>query len=56
MPKYTVHGSMWVSMDIEAEDESEAREIYSDKANDYEEVIAEAHTFAYRGIDSVEED
>lgn len=55
MPKYTVHGSVWMSMDIEADSEEEALEIYGDKANDYDEVIADSHTFAYRGTDSVEE-
>lgn len=54
MPKYTVHGSCWVSIDVEAEDEHEALWLYSELTNDLETCMSEAHTIAYRDTDSAE--
>ena len=54
MPKFTVHGSCWVSIDVEAEDEQEALWLYSEVANDFDSLISEAHTIAYRDTDSAE--
>jgi len=55
MPKFTIHGSVWVSIDVEADSQEEAEEMYQKSTNDYDSVIADMHTVAYRGIDSVEE-
>jgi len=54
MPKFTVHGSCWVSIDVEAENENEALWLYSEVANDFDSLISEAHTIAYRDTDSAE--
>ena len=55
MPKYTVNGSVWVSCDFEADSEEEAREMYQESANDYEQLLSDMHTVFYRDISSVEE-
>jgi hypothetical protein len=55
MPKFTVHGSVWVSCDFEADSEEEAKEMYQESTNDYDSIMSDMHTVAYRGTDSVEE-
>ncbi len=54
MPEYTVHGKMWVSMTVNAEDKAEAKEIYENA--DFDDIIENAHTFTHDRTDEIEED